>query len=97
MHDVISDILASDKVPKGRKRAEILLAAERYRDDTSFAMTREDWRAMSLAMGAQNMGGVAAGIILTKLPTPTLPVGTTHKEAMQHGRSHEGHGVPERD
>jgi hypothetical protein len=95
MHDVISDILASTEVPKNRKRAEILLAGERYRDDTSFAMTREEWRAMAAAMGAHNMGGVATGIILTELPKPTLPVGATHRDAMQ-GRGHEGHQVPER-
>ena len=37
MHGVISDILASPKVPRNRKRAEILVAAARYRDSTSFA------------------------------------------------------------
>ncbi len=95
MHDVISDILASAEVPKARKRAEILLAAERYRDDTSFVMTREDWRAMADAMGANNMGGRASGIILTELPTPTLPIGATHRDAMQQG-GHEGHETPER-
>ena len=95
MHDVISDILASTEVPKNRKRAEILLAAERYRDDTSFVMTREEWRAMADMMGAHNMGGVATGIILTELPKPTLPVGASHRDAMQ-GRGHEGHQVPER-
>ena len=96
MHDVISDILASDAVPKDRKRAEILLAAERYRDSTSFAMTRDEWRAMALAMGAQNMGGVASGVILTELPEPTLPVGATHAEAMRAGGAgHEGHDAPQ--
>ncbi|HUF65972.1 MAG TPA: hypothetical protein VMM17_08345, partial [Gemmatimonadaceae bacterium] len=39
MHDVVSDILANPAVPRSQKRAEILLAAERYRDDTSFVMT----------------------------------------------------------
>jgi hypothetical protein len=39
MHDVISDILANDSVPRHRKRAEIMLAAERFRDDTSYVMT----------------------------------------------------------
>jgi ketosteroid isomerase-like protein len=95
MHDVISDILASPEVPRNQKRTEILLAAERYRDDTSFAMTRDEWRAMSLAMGAQNMGGVASGVILTELPEPTMPVGATHAEAMRPGGAgHEGHDAP---
>jgi ketosteroid isomerase-like protein len=94
MHDVISDILASPEVPKHRKRAEILLAAQRYRDDTSFAMTRDEWLAMAQAMGAENMGGVASGAILTDLPEPTLPVGATHAEAMRAGGAgHEGHAT----
>lgn len=57
MHDVISDILANDSVPRDRKRAEILLAAERFRDDTSYVMTPAAWLAMAGHMGIENMGG----------------------------------------
>ena len=60
MHDVISDILSSPKVAKQDKRKEILEAARRYRDDTSFVMTQDEWREMSVAMGVGNMGGSAA-------------------------------------
>ncbi|MDQ3809174.1 MAG: hypothetical protein M3336_02675, partial [Chloroflexota bacterium] len=88
MHDVISDILASPKVPKDKKRAEILKAAERYRDSTSFAMTEQEWQEMALMMGAQNMGGVAGGV-LTALPEPTVALGASHAEAMRH----HGHAV----
>ncbi|HSJ64347.1 MAG TPA: nuclear transport factor 2 family protein [Gemmatimonadaceae bacterium] len=96
MHDVISDVLASPEVPKKRKRAEILLAGQRYRDDTSFAMTRDEWIAMARAMGAENMGGVASGTILTDLPEPTVPVGASHAEAMRAGGAgHEGHAAPQ--
>jgi hypothetical protein len=59
MHDVISDILADSTVPRSRKRAEILLAAQRYRDDTSSVMTIADWRAMAADMGVANMGGAS--------------------------------------
>jgi hypothetical protein len=59
MHDVVSDILASPKVPRSRKRAEILKAAAMYRDSASFITTRDDWRAMSAAMGVGRMGGAA--------------------------------------
>jgi hypothetical protein len=82
MHDVVSDILASPAVPRSRKRAEILLAAERYRDDDSFVMTREEWRAMSVAMGVENMGGPAVGFV-TALPVPTVRRGATMRE--MHG------------
>ena len=51
LHDVVSDILASPKVPSGRKRAEILTAISRYQDSTSFTTTRDEWIAMSRDMG----------------------------------------------
>ena len=51
LHDVVSDILASPKVPSGQKRAAILTAISRYRDSTSFTTTREEWLSMSRDMG----------------------------------------------
>ncbi|MET0397686.1 MAG: hypothetical protein ABW277_12725 [Longimicrobiaceae bacterium] len=95
MHDVISDILASPQVPRDRKRAEILRAAERYRDDTSFVMTEREWRDMSLAMGVQNMGGPVTGF-LAGFPAPTVErgavmangmAGMTSHGAMPHGQA----------
>lgn len=59
MHDVISDILASPTVPRARKRAAILEAARRYRDDETAVTSMDEWRAMSTEMGAAHMGGVA--------------------------------------
>jgi len=82
MHDVISDILASPKVPRSRKRAEILIAAARYRDSTSFALTRQQWTEMAEMMGVANMGGPAVGF-LPEFPTPTVPRGATMAEAMK--------------
>lgn len=79
MHDVVSDILANPSVPRNRKRAEILLAARRYRDDTSFVMTADAWRAMAEHMGIENMGGPAVGF-LPALPRPTV----TYGAAMTH-------------
>ncbi|MEP7382383.1 MAG: hypothetical protein ABI910_11885 [Gemmatimonadota bacterium] len=57
MHDVISDILASDKVPRASKRGEILRAAARFRHDTSEVMSVDGWRRMAAMMGRNNMGG----------------------------------------
>ena len=81
MHDVISDILANPSVPRDRKRAEILLAARRFRDDTSFVMTTEAWRTMTEHMGLENMGGPSVGF-LPALPTPTVTYGAvmTHDD-----------------
>ncbi len=74
MHDVISDILASPKVPRERKRAEILRAMAMFRNDTSYAISVNEWRSMGDMMGVHNMGGVASGF-LAELPHPTVPRG----------------------
>ena len=81
MHDVVSDILANPSVPRNRKRDEILLAARRYRDDTSFVMTVDAWKTMASHMGLENMGGPAVGF-LPELPTPTVSYGAvmTHDD-----------------
>ena len=96
MHDVISDILASPKVPRERKREEILRAAERYRDNTSFVMTQAEWLQMSHAMGVQNMGGPVVGL-LPGFPEPTVERGAVMASmpgmdhgAMQHGQASGG-------
>ncbi|MEW5916693.1 MAG: hypothetical protein AB1762_09820, partial [Gemmatimonadota bacterium] len=81
MHDVVSDILANPDVTRSRKRAEILLAARRFRDDTSFVMTEPAWRTMAMHMGVENMGG-PAGITLPPLPKPSVTIGAV----MTHGR-----------
>jgi hypothetical protein len=62
MHDVISDVLADSAVPMSRKRAEILRAAARYRDDTSSVTTVAEWRDMAEEMGVDHMGGRAVTV-----------------------------------
>jgi hypothetical protein len=74
MHDVVSDILANASVPRDRKRAEIMRAAERFRDDTSYVMTEAAWRTMSEHMGVENMGGPAVGFEPT-MPVPSVTMG----------------------
>jgi hypothetical protein len=81
MHDVISDILANPAVPRGRKRAEIMRAARLFRDDTSYVMPVEAWRAMARHMGIENMGGPAVNF-LPALATPTV----TYGAVMTHDR-----------
>ncbi len=83
MHDVISDILANDSLPRNQKRSAILEAARRYRDDTSFVTTESGWRDMSAMMGVQNMGGPAVGF-LPAFPTPTVARGAV-MASMNHG------------
>lgn len=96
MHDVISDILASERVPRDRKRAEILRAASRFRDDTTEVMTIEGWRRMAQMMGRDNMGGPAVGF-LPALPTPTVPRGYVmrhDRDGNMLGDEHAGHAMP---
>jgi hypothetical protein len=99
MHDVVSDILASDQVPRDRKRAEIMRAVELFRDDTSYVTTVEEWRQMSVGMGVHNQGGLAVGF-LAALPTPTVPRGMSmagmDHTGMDHGAhaDHAGHAAP---
>ena len=90
MHDVVSDILASERVPRERKREEILRAAARYRDDTSFLMSVAEWRAMSIGMGIENMGGPAIGFLAP------LPEGTVERGAAMAG-AHAGHAPARTD
>ena len=85
MHDVISDILANDSVPRNRKRAEIMIAAQRYRDDTSFVMPVPAWLTMAREMGVENMGGRATNF-LPALPTPTVTYGAVMQHDEQTGR-----------
>lgn len=83
MHDVISDILASPEVPEAKKREEIMTAVRRYRDDTSFVMSVDEWRQMAQMMGTNNMGGPVIGF-LAGFPEPTLPRGAV-MAGMEHG------------
>jgi hypothetical protein len=100
MHDVISDILASPEVPRERKREEILRAAARYRDATSFVMSEAEWREMAAMMGVQNMGGPVTGF-LAGFPAPTVERGAVMAHGGNHGHAaapaqadaHAGHGA----
>jgi ketosteroid isomerase-like protein len=95
MHDVISDILANPSVPGERKRAEILRAARRYRDDTTEVMTVAAWRNMSRTMGLENQGGPAIAFGAA-LAVPTVARGAVMKhdrEGNMVGGEHAGHAA----
>ncbi len=94
MHDVVSDILANDVVPHGGKRAAILEAASRYRDDRTFLMPVAEWASMGQMIGIENMGGPAVGV-LSGWTAPTIPRGITMADAMKSmpGMAGMGHGA----
>lgn len=88
MHDVVSDILANPAVPRNQKRARIIEAAKRYRDNTSYIMTVAEWKDMTQMMGVQNMGGPAVGF-LAGFPKPTVERG-----AVMAGMDHSQMNMP---
>ncbi|MGQ0650506.1 MAG: nuclear transport factor 2 family protein, partial [Gemmatimonadaceae bacterium] len=95
LHDVISDILANDDVPRDRKRDEILRAAARYRDDTTEVMSVNGWLRMAQMMGLENQGGPAVGFA-PSLPTPTVARGAVmrhDREGNMIGGEHAGHAA----
>ncbi|MGH7719886.1 MAG: hypothetical protein ACREON_13715 [Gemmatimonadaceae bacterium] len=85
MHDVVSDILANDSVPRSRKRAEIVRAARLFRDDSSYVMPVEAWRTMAREMGVENMGGPAVGFT-AELPAKTVTYGAVMEHDEQTGK-----------
>jgi hypothetical protein len=90
LHDVISDVLADTTLPRSRKRSEILLAAKRYRDDTTSVMTVDEWRSMSVSMGVALMGGPAYGGGTGE----RVPAATPEPEAPVDHAGHTMHSAP---
>jgi hypothetical protein len=70
MHDIISDILVSERVPRGRKRAVIDSALAEFRNPDRNVIELEHWYMMADHMGGVDlMGGSAANLIqLIKAP-----------------------------
>lgn len=74
MHDIISDILAADTVPRPRKREVIYTALEEFRDTTRNVMTREDWLMMGHHMGGIDaMGGPVLGLLRSPADSAAAP------------------------
>jgi hypothetical protein len=100
MHDVISDILVSDRVAD--KRREIYRQADLFRDPGPMAVAREDWIAMALAHGVDAQGGPAVDILP---PAPTAGA-APHRDHRGHAdaqvtepeeHDHAAHQEPARD
>lgn len=80
-HDIISDILAADTVPRDRKREVIYAVLAEFRDTTRNVMTRDEWLMMGEHMGGIDaMGGPVLGLIRS-----TSPAATGAARAMDHG------------
>ncbi|HEX9894537.1 MAG TPA: hypothetical protein VGA78_11475, partial [Gemmatimonadales bacterium] len=83
MHDIISDILVADTIPRDRKRAVIYAQLVEFRDSTSNVMSMEEWRNMGEMMGGiAAMGGAATGILAA---APKRDTAAMKHGAMRHG------------
>jgi hypothetical protein len=79
MHDIISDILATETIPRDRKRAMIHAQLAEFRDGTRNVISLEEWRMMADHMGGIDaMGGPATGL------PPKAPGATPETEPHQH-------------
>ncbi len=99
-HDIISDILAADTVPPGKKREVIYAALDEMQDSARNVMSMDEWRNMGEMMGGiAAMGGPATGIVSAP-PSRDVPADVMHgmtERGMQHGDSMPGmrHGAAE--
>jgi uncharacterized membrane protein len=86
MHDIISDVLASDTIPKGAKRAVIYRQLAEFRDSTRNVMSMDEWRNMGEMMGGVGaMGGPATGLLTPAMAGRATP--GVDRAAMGHGAS----------
>jgi hypothetical protein len=83
MHDIISDILAADTVPEGKKREVIYAALDEFQDTTRNVMSADEWLNMGHMMGGiAAMGGPATGVM------PGAPSRNVSVDAMTGLRDH---------
>jgi hypothetical protein len=59
MHDIISDILASSKVPRAEKARAIATALDQFQDGSHDVMEQEHWEMMGDMMGGVDLMGGA--------------------------------------
>jgi hypothetical protein len=90
MHDIISDVLASDAVPRDRKREVIYAALDEFQDSTRNVMSPDDWLNM-----AEHMGGIEAmgGPVQGETPPPRQP-GHEHQDGHGAGRRASASAMP---
>lgn len=79
MHDIISDILAADTVPRSRKRAVIYEALDEFQDPTRNVMSRDAWLMMGEHMGGIEAMGEPATGLLRPAPADTSRAAPQHR------------------
>lgn len=72
LHDIISDVLAAETVPRDRKRAVIYQQLAEFRDGTRNVIGLDEWRNMAELMGGIGMMGGPATGLLPAMPADTM-------------------------
>ncbi len=84
MHDIISDILVAETIPRAAKRQVIYQQLAEFRDSTQNVMSMEHWHHMAELMGGvAAMGGPATGLLEPPPAGPAMP-------GMEHGAARSG-------
>lgn len=81
MHDIISDILAADTVPRARKREVIYAALDEFRNPATNVISMDEWRMMGDHMGGIDaMGGPTTGLLRAPAApaAPAMPMRHEH-------------------
>lgn len=80
MHDIISDILVADTIPRERKRAVIYAQLAEFRDGTRNLISLDEWRHMAEMMGGAAMMGGPATDLLKGAPAGGEMAGMHHED-----------------
>jgi hypothetical protein len=81
MHDIISDILAADTVPRARKREVIYAALAEFQDPSRNVMTGNEWMMMGEMMGGIDaMGGPVTGLLPRRERPPAAAPAHRHDD-----------------
>jgi hypothetical protein len=90
-HDIISDVLTSDRIPYDQKGAVINAQLEMLQDSTRDVISVDEWRMMADHMGGVAvMGGPATGLL------KIVSAEATPAPGMQRGEDHQGMNQMER-
>ena len=87
MHDIISDILTADTIPRDQKGEMIDQQLDKLQDPTRDVMSMDEWRMMADQMGGVDaMGGPSTGLLVGVQAGATLPPDASNAgRATRHG------------
>lgn len=94
MHDIISDILIADTIPRERKRTVIYAQLAEFRDGTRNVMSMEEWLDMAGMMGGIAAMGGPATRLLKPAPVGGAMGGMQHEDVKRGAPDSAAHAHP---